>query len=194
MLFPVVAYRYLERRTVGSSSAAPDWAHLGRTIRRWRIAAGIKRQADLATSVGLSAKTIGNYERGRVPDSAPAIPDGYYAIASHFGWTSDSVERILNGGAPQTIEASGRPPAGVIEALAEQAFRLVDVARDTGAPSEMVLKSRLAISDLVVWMRQGDRARSSEDYGLAAARPHAVEGGIPADDAARILAELEDGS
>jgi DNA-binding XRE family transcriptional regulator len=190
MLFRVVACCYLGRQAVGSTSERPDWAHLGRTIRRWRVAAGIKRQADLAASANLSAKTIGNYERGRVPESAPIIPDGYYAIAAHFGWTSDSIERILAGGSPEITEAAGRPPAGVVAVLTDQAFRLVDVARDTGAPSEMVLRARLAITDLVGWMQHSDRERRS-DYGLAASRPHAVDGGIPADDAARISAELE---
>lgn len=163
-----------------------DWAHLGKVIRRTRLAAGIKRQEDLAGMIGRVRETIGHYERGRVPDSAPVVPDGYLLIAKLFGWTPGSIDRILAGGEPELATSRDQPAAQVVAELSDPAFRLVDAARDAGAPADVVLQARMAISELIGWLKQPRR----EDLDLAASRPHASDEDIPSDDVARILAEL----
>lgn len=176
---------------MGPTDKAQDWAHLGKTIRQWRTAAGIKRQSDLAAAVGLATKTIGNYERGRVPDTAPAIPDGYYAVAAHLGWEPNSIEHVLAGGQPALRRDPHRHTGQATDQLVEHAFQLIDAARDMGAPAEVVSRCRLSITELVGWMAH-HRGQNQSDYGLAAYRPHAADEGPATDDAARIYRALHD--
>lgn len=176
---------------MGPTDKAQDWAHLGKTIRQWRTAAGIKRQSDLAAAVGLATKTIGNYERGRIPDTAPTVPDGYYAVAAHLGWEPSSVERVLAGGQPEFRRAPQAPSAQATDELVESAFQLIDAARDMGAPADVVSRCRLAITDLAGWMAH-QRGQKQGEYGLAAYRPHATGDGPATDDAARIYRAMND--
>lgn len=168
-----------------------DWTRLGRMLRQARIAAGIKRQSDLAAAVGLSTKTIGNYERGREPDTAPTVPDGYHAVATRLGWAPGSVERVLAGGDPQAAGDRPSPTLDAVEQLVEETFQLMDAARDMGAPPEVVSRCRLAVTELVAWMTH-QRGGSRGDYGLAAYRPHALGEGVESDDAERIFRAMND--
>jgi len=150
-------------------------------------------QADLAAAAGLSTRTVGNYERGRVPESAPVVPDGYYDIAAVLGWTRASVELVLAGREPELTGAAERPAIqDDINSLAAPALRLADMARDMGAPQELVDRYRLATVSLAGWM--SSQATSSQaGLGLAAYRPHALGEGVAPDDAERILRAFEEG-
>lgn len=169
-----------------------DWKHLGAVIKHDRRRARMS-QADLAAAAGLSTRTVGNYERGRVPESAPVVPDGYYDIAGVLGWTRASVDLALAGGEPELTGATERPiTQDDINALAAPALRLADMARDMGAPQEMVDRYRLTAVSLAGWM--SSRAASAQsDFGLAAYRPHAIGEGVAPDDAERILRAFEEG-
>jgi hypothetical protein len=146
----------------------------------------------LAAAAGLSTRTVGNYERGRVPETAPAIPDGYYDIAAVLGWTRASVDIVLTGGNPELAGAAERPVSQHdINALAAPSLRLADMARDMGAPQELVDRYRLAAVSLAGWMMT--RAESGQEgLDLAAYRPHALGEGVAPDDAERILRAFEE--
>ncbi|WP_062215658.1 helix-turn-helix transcriptional regulator [Streptomyces sp. NBRC 109706] len=164
------------------SARTQDWKHLGRTIRRYRLDRGIRRQQDFAEQIGLSHKTIQNYEQGRRPESAPAIPDGYMLVSKFFRWTPGAVEHVLAGGEPEEVAPTAN--------LAESAWQLIDAARDAGAPADLVQRSRAAITDLLVWIN-ASRAPAQQRYDLAASRPHAEGEGPAEDDAERILRALD---
>lgn len=169
-----------------------DWNHLGAAIKHDRRRARMS-QADLAASAGLSTRTVGNYERGRVPESAPVVPDGYYDIASVLGWTRASVEAVLAGGEPELAGAAGRSVSqDDVNSLAAPALRLADLARDMGAPQDLVDRYRLTTVSLAGWM-SSRAATSQTDLDLAAYRPHALGEGVAPDDAERILKAFEDG-
>ncbi|MFE1359432.1 helix-turn-helix transcriptional regulator [Streptomyces harbinensis] len=167
-------------------TAQYDWAHLGHVIRRIRRERGIKRQPDLAEAVGLSAKTISNYETGRQPET-PGIPDGYRLVAKYFGWPPGCLEYVLAGGEPEAYQPEGEPSGA--HALAKPAFDLLDAARDAGAPAELIQRGRQDITELTAWLLRAEAGRP--DYDLAAYRPHAAGEGPAADDATRILRALE---
>lgn len=171
-----------------------DWSHLGVMIRRHRRQARMS-QTDLATAVGMSLRTIGSYERGRVPAGAPSVPDGYYDVARILGWTPDSVDRVLAGGEPQLAGAHA-PSEAELGAVVSPAMHLADVARDLGAPSDLVDRYRLAAISLAGWLAHNvaspvARREVDEGFGLAAYRPHAVGEGVAPDDAERILDHFE---
>ncbi|MFD5674838.1 helix-turn-helix transcriptional regulator [Streptomyces sp. NPDC127040] len=169
-----------------------DWNHLGAVIKHDRRRARMS-QADLAQAAGLSTRTVGNYERGRVPETAPVVPDGYYDIASVLGWARSSIEVILAGGEPEPAGAVGRSVSqDDVNTLAAPALRLADMARDMGAPQDLVDRYRLTTVSLAGWM-SSKAATSQSTVGLAAYRPHALGEGVAPDDAERILKAFEDG-
>lgn len=188
MLLPVVACRCRERVVL---MPGQDWKHLGGVIKRDRRRARMS-QADLAAAAGLSTRTVGNYERGRVPETEPVVPDGYYDIASVLGWTRASVETVLAGGEPELTGATGRAVTqDDVNALAAPALRLADMARDMGAPQDLVDRYRLSTVSLAGWM--SSRATDQSGLDLAAYRPHALGEGVAPDDAERILKAFEEG-
>lgn len=174
-------------------NASQDWEYLGTMIKRHRRRRGMT-QTDLARAAGLSLRTVGNYERGRIPDSAPIVPDGYYDVARILEWSHDSIDTVLAGGDPEPARASERTLTDddVLQ-LSSPALHLADVARDMGAPADLVSNYRMATVTLVGWMTQHPEAAQRGNFSLAAYRPHAIGEGVPPDDAERILRELEDG-
>ncbi|MEU6768587.1 helix-turn-helix transcriptional regulator [Streptomyces sp. NPDC046853] len=166
-----------------------DWSHIGLVIRQHRRREGMS-QADLAAAAGVSQRTIGNYERGRIPDSAPVIPDGYYNVASTLQWTNASVEKVLAGGHPEMLR-QGIDEEGV-EKLIAPALSLADAARDMGAPAELVDRYRTVAVSLIGWMAHHGSPQQREQFDLAASRPHALGEGVPPDDRERIMRALED--
>jgi transcriptional regulator with XRE-family HTH domain len=136
-------------------------------------------QEDLASRANVSKRTIGSYENGRVPEGA-TVPDGYYRVADALGWTGDSIDRVLAGGDPAAARGN---PAAVEHALAEllaPVFSLTDLARDAGAPPEVLTRFRVAAVELATWLR----AYTASDGATLG------EGVAPAD-AERILDALE---
>lgn len=150
-------------------------------------------QADLAVASGLSQRTVGNYERGRRPTSAPIVPDGYYDIARVLEWSHDSVDTVLAGGEPVPSSPAERAlTADDLLRLSSPALHLADIARDMGAPADLVSGYRMATMSLVGWMTQHPGPPLRGSASLAAYRPHAIGEGVPPDDAERILQALED--
>lgn len=185
-------------------SAEPelDWAHLGEEIRRARLARNLSQQ-QLADALGLDRKTIGHYENGRRP--APGrIPDGYYAVATFFGWSSGTLARVLAGGetvAPARTVETAQAPAPFHGASPAELFpavgRFARAAVAAGGDPQM----RDLLEDVADRLLQSVPARTAapapqqSSYGLAAYRPHAwAEGdtGVPEDDAERIRQALEE--
>lgn len=156
----------------------PQWNRLGEHIRRARRRARLN-QDELAARANVSKRTIGSYENGRVPEGV-SIPDGYYQVADALGWTGDSIDRILQGGDP--AEAKGHP-AAVETALADllgPVFSLTDLARDAGAPPEVLTRFRVAAVELATWLR-----------AYTAGTGATLGEGVAPDDAERILGALE---
>jgi transcriptional regulator with XRE-family HTH domain len=169
-----------------------NWKHLGEVIRRDRRRARMS-QADLAAAAGLSTRTVGNYERGRIPETAPVVPDGYYDIAAALAWSRASIDLALAGGEPEPARATERPISqDDINALAAPSLRLADMARDMGAPQDLVDRYRLAAVSLAGWMTSHASVVRPE-FNLAAYRPHALGEGVAPDDAERILRAFEEG-
>jgi AcrR family transcriptional regulator len=138
-------------------------------------------QDDLAREANLSKRTIYNYEHGREPEGALGTPDGYYDVARVLGWTPESVDVILAGGDPTLTDETRVPDASVIEALIGPIFRTADLARDAGAPEELVVQFRNAAFNLLSWLN------AQHDKGAGRILGEGVEG----EDAERILAHIE---
>ena len=135
------------------SAQAPQWTHLGDTIRRHRETAGLTQQA-LADAAGVSLRTVGSYERGdTTPDSG--IPAGFRKVARVLGWAPNSIEDILAGGSPTpngpTPPAQGQGNRDDLRELAGAVFAFVDAARDLGAPKRLVESARVATAELLGW-------------------------------------------
>ncbi len=157
----------------------PQWSHLGSVIRRSRRRARMTQDA-LATKAGLSKRTIGGYENGRVPDSASGIPDGYYNVADVLGWTPESVPRILDGGEPVPAPKNVAGPGTDLAALVGPIFDVADVARDAGAPADLVARFRLSAVELIRWL---DVSSGGDGRSIGA--------GVSPGDAERILNAVE---
>jgi transcriptional regulator with XRE-family HTH domain len=159
----------------------PQWGRLGEAIRRQRRREGMN-QDDLAKAANLSKRTIGNYERGRAPEGALGVPDGYYDVARVLGWTPRSVDDVLRGEEPTVIADQRDVSAAAFAALIDPVFALTDVARDAGAPTEIVTRFRVAAAELAGWLS----AHGNKGSGRALSPDVAPE------DSERILSELED--
>lgn len=139
-------------------------------------------QGDLAQAAGMAMRTIGNYERGREPEGDLGIPDGYYVVAGVIGWTTESVDAVLAGGDPTPAVASGTVRQEAVEALTGPAFNLADLARDSGAPEELVSRFRASAVELIGWLSNHSYNRGTSTLG---------EGVMPGD-AETILGQLEE--
>lgn len=128
----------------------------------------------------MGIRTIGNYERGREPEG-DGIPDGYYVVAGVIGWTPESIDAVLAGGEPRLVAAAGAVRRDAVEALTGPAFNLADLARDSGAPDELVTRYRASAVELIGWLSNHYYNRSASTLG---------EGVMPGD-AETILGELE---
>ncbi len=82
-----------------------DWRHLGRTL---RAARGGRSRAEVERESGVSATQIKRYEAGVV--TPPEIPDKMWMLAAYYGWTPDSVEKVLAGGEPMQIAGTSFAP------------------------------------------------------------------------------------
>ncbi len=174
-----------------------DWENLGRCMVRDRKRKRMT-QTELATAAGLTKRSIGNYESGRPPASAPEIPAGYFAVGATLGWPEDGVERALAGGDPAPAQEPAQAAALGRELAGDSALALYPAvtafaracARE-GAPAIL----RDAFEEAAEALLQSTSGRvQPASYGLAAYRPHArAEGdvGVPDDDAERIRRRLE---
>lgn len=101
MLLPIVVPwdrkpRWMIMNALTSYGTIGDWRFLGEALRYMRRENAVT-QAEVATALGVDRKTITNYEGGRVPASAPRVPDGYYAVAEHYGLRRTDVDTLLKG-------------------------------------------------------------------------------------------------
>lgn len=62
-------------------------------------------QQDLAVRAGVSPRTVGAYETGRVPRRRPST---WPRLAAALGWDASSYERILDGGQPLLLTERSR--------------------------------------------------------------------------------------
>lgn len=177
------------------------WARLGKLLRDTRERRGASRE-EVAGQLGMSAKTIQNFESGRVPNR-DRIPPNLAKLVTAMGYTADSIERVLGGDDPVPVAPEGPVKA---EAAAEPASPSVTAAvlfpsviafgrlcvREGGDPK---LRDELEEATERLFRsvpgRERQVALSAGDVGLAAYRPHAPGEGVPADDAERIRRAIE---
>lgn len=169
-----------------------DWANLGRSILRDRRRRGWK-QKELAAAAGLTVRTVGGYERGEPPKSAPSIPAGLFAVGLALEWPSDGVERALAGDEPHpTAPIPDAPPTPVAPgqqdavALYPLVVAFGRAAVQQGGSATLRDAMEVAAEKLLESIPAESRRPR---FGLAAYRPHAWSEGdpaVPADDQARI--------
>ncbi|MFF3619989.1 helix-turn-helix transcriptional regulator [Streptomyces sp. NPDC002467] len=91
-----------------------DWVRLGEALKAARLALRPKpTQEDVAQSLGVSRATVQNIEQGKPLTRVNATIRAY---AQLVGWTSDSPEQVLAGGAPVKAGVAPAEPAGRPEA------------------------------------------------------------------------------
>jgi transcriptional regulator with XRE-family HTH domain len=163
-----------------------DWQALGRALRDARRDKGMT-QTELALEVGLDRKTIGNYELGRDPATAPRIPDGCLRVAKVLGLEREDITRFLCPDPRAVPDGDGlatRMAARQIErdlnALAVEAQRFAEDATRfaTGLDRHRLVAgdaSRLAQSALQLAM-QGARLDALRETIAYLAQPEQLAG------------------
>jgi transcriptional regulator with XRE-family HTH domain len=72
---------------------ANDWANVARWLIRAR---GDRTQPEVARAADVSLGTIQKYESGRAVQGGRMLRK----LATHYGWTPDSLDNVLAGGEP----------------------------------------------------------------------------------------------
>lgn len=81
-----------------------DWQHLGRAL---RVARGGRSRSEVDRLSGVSATQIKRYEAGLV--TPPEIPDKMWTLITFYGWTPDSIGKVLAGGEPTYAPSNDGP-------------------------------------------------------------------------------------
>lgn len=85
-----------------------DWERLGAALGAARVSRTPKlRQDDVASALGVSRATVQAIEHGK---EFKKVTPTVRAFAELVGWTSDSPERVLAGGAPVQADAASVEP------------------------------------------------------------------------------------
>jgi transcriptional regulator with XRE-family HTH domain len=120
-------------------------------------------QEELATVASVDRKTIGNYERGRVPASAPRVPDGYYQVALALDWLPADINRLL-------AAAWGNKQAKWIDVeskLHDLRHELRGLQREGAPPDDQVVRQAMARASLMDW----ELAQMDSPSGIEASAP-----------------------
>lgn len=180
------------------------WHLLGQSIRSDRERQGLTREAlaDLVKGRGgsVTARTIANLEKGMPPSRRPK-PLALEPVVAALGWQPGWTDRVLAGEDPGTVLRRDTPQevgagdaaqrAGLSELLMS-AYEFSRTAAQLGAPAE--LRDEFDVRAQELYRSVASSAPSRPEFGLAAYRPHSAGGGVPADDAARIRAAMDEGS
>jgi transcriptional regulator with XRE-family HTH domain len=79
-----------------------DWERLGDYVVARRTALGMRDRRAFAAATGVTDRTLGKLENGRrVSASTLGV------VENHLGWAPGSCRRILSGGEPVIVPASG---------------------------------------------------------------------------------------
>lgn len=103
-----------------------DWARLGSAFADARETAGFT-QTEVAERIGVTRTPIQAIERGTAFKKVTGTMRSYARVV---GWTSDSIEKVLAGGAPAYEEVSGSVPHR--EALASLPLAILDQLKSDG--------------------------------------------------------------
>lgn len=74
-----------------------DWAGLGEAVQRRRLELGLRSRDALAAKAGISARTLGDIERGQRGNYANST---WILLETALGWAPGSVAGVLSGGQP----------------------------------------------------------------------------------------------
>ena len=85
------------RREAAMNRDAQAWTRLGKALQQARLAQGLD-QKELAGRAGVSLSSVQNAEAGAVPKTR--MPYTVPAIASALGWSTGTVESVLDGAEP----------------------------------------------------------------------------------------------
>ncbi len=77
------------------------WGRVGAAVVERRRVRGFRTQADFATALGVSRRTVAALERGEHPMSDDTVA----AVERVLRWEPGSIDRILAGGAPSDDNA-----------------------------------------------------------------------------------------
>lgn len=169
------------------------WAALGHAIRDDRMRQGLSQEqlAERVRAKGLrvTSRSIRNMEAGVVPKRGkkpPSLEPTVAALDWQPGWT----DRILAGESASAVvqraegaEPEGSPRSHLLE-LVPSVYEFSRTAARLGAPPQLRDDFDQLVQELLA-------VTATPGYALAAYRPHDAEGGVPADDAARIRDALE---
>lgn len=143
----------------------------------------------------MSAKTIQNFEAGRVPQR-DRTPPNLVKLVRALGYTPDSIERVLGGDDPLPLTPDeptkpGPPtepaaPAVTAVALYPSVIAFGRLCVREGGDPKLRDELEAAAERLLHSVPGHHSALTAGDVGLAAYRPHAPGEGVPADDAERI--------
>lgn len=82
----------------------PNWTNLARWLMRAR---GGRSRPDIAAATGISVGTIEKYEMGKAVRGGRKLRQ----LCEFYGWTSDSLDTVLDGGTPTQAPLFGVAPA-----------------------------------------------------------------------------------
>jgi hypothetical protein len=84
--------------------AGEDWERLGDYVVARRAALGMRDRRAFSAATGITDRTLGKLENGRrVSASTLGV------VENHLGWAPGSCRRVLTGGEPVMVPASGSP-------------------------------------------------------------------------------------
>lgn len=128
-----------------------DWVRLGEYVVRRRVERGFRTRGDLADAVQVSARLLGDIEKGRRGNFDPAT---IAALESALDWETGSVRRIVEGGEPQ-VRAT---PAPVVKDRQSDEIELIYQSRS------MTARQKLDAIRMVLQLRaEADNEGTSAD-------------------------------
>lgn len=177
------------------SARTRDWVRLGKAMRLQRNRLGLK-QADVAEAVGVSARTILNYEKGRAPGDGEEVPGAYYRAEAVIGWAPGSVDDVLAGGDPTLLDRTAAEIGLNLTGLTAEALALYPSVTSFGqlcvaaggnpdARTEFDEAATRLLKSVPGYATLSARGLRRTDLGLVALRPHDEGGPVPLDDAVR---------
>lgn len=140
----------------------------------------------------MAARSIASLEYGTVPKRGAKPPSLEPTVAA-LGWRPGWADRILDGEPPETVlgghtaaSSSEVSPRQLVLEMLTSVYEFSRAAVAAGADARLRDSFDELAQRLVQSIGVTPPARDRSAYGLVTYRPHAMEKGVPEDDAQRI--------